>query len=136
MKTKLTDAQKKAKKAEADKRYREKKKAEATKAAPAAKKASPKKDAPVAKKAAAKPAKASNADEKAIAKDVTMVLKKDLRIFFNKKLDPTQSQVLKAGKEITLEETGSTVQNEDGKAVKLFRFRRGAKRVYYAVEPK
>ena len=136
MKTKLTDAEKKAKKAEADKRYREKKKAEATKAAPAAKKASPKKDAPVAKKAAAKPAKASNADEKAIAKDVTMVLKKDLRIFFNKKLDPTQSQVLKAGKEITLEETGSTVQNDDGKIVKLFRFRRGAKRVYYAVEPK
>jgi hypothetical protein len=133
MKTKLTDAEKKAKKAEADKRYREKKKAEqAASKAPVAKKAA---KAPTAEKAPAKKAAATKA-EKDMEKDVTMVLKKDLRIFFSKKLDPAQSQVLKAGKEITLEETGRTVNNEAGKPVKLFRFRRGAKRVYYAVEPK
>ena len=133
MKTKLTDAEKKAKTAEADKRYREKKKAEqAASKAPVAKKAA---KAPTAEKAPAKKAAAAKA-EKDMEKDVTMVLKKDLRIFFSKKLDPAQSQVLKAGKEITLEETGKTVENDNGKKVKLFRFRRGAKRVYYAVEPK
>jgi hypothetical protein len=67
---------------------------------------------------------------------VSIVLKKPLRIFFSQKLDPEQSQMLKPGKEVTLEDTGRTHINEDGKAVKVFRFRRGAKRVYYAIEPK
>jgi len=125
----LSTEEKKARKAAADKRYREKKKAEALAAQAAAKPAD---------KKASKPAKTveAKAIEKALAHDVNIVLKKPLRIFFNQKLDTEQSQILKPGKEVTLEDTGRTHINEDGKTVKVFRFRRGAKRVYYAIEPK
>lgn len=127
----LSPEEKKARKAAADKRYREKKKAEAlaaqavaTKVVKAAKKETPNVEAK------------TQTSEKALAQDVSVVLKKPLRIFFSQKLDPEQSQMLKPGKEVTLEDTGRTHVNEDGKTVKVFRFRRGAKRVYYAVDPK
>jgi len=127
----LSPEEKKARKAAADKRYREKKKAEAlaaqavaTKVVKAAKKETPNVEAK------------TQTSEKALAQDVSVVLKKPLRIFFSQKLDPEQSQMLKPGKEVTLEDTGRTHVNEDGKTVKVFRFRRGAKRVYYAIEPK
>ena len=133
----LSTEEKKARKAAADKRYREKKKAEALAAQAAIKPAAKKAAKPAAKKDA-KPAKTveTKVIEKALAHDVNIVLKKPLRIFFSQKLDPEQSQMLKPGKEVTLEDTGHTHINEDGKAVKVFRFRRGAKRVYYAIEPK
>ena len=124
----LSTEEKKTRKAAADKRYREKKKAEAL-AAQAAKPAT---------KEDAKPAKTveTKVIEKALAHDVNIVLKKPLRIFFSQKLDPEQSQMLMPGKKVTLEDTGRTHINEDGKAVKVFRFSRGTKRVYYAIKPK
>jgi len=127
----LSPEEKKARKAAADKRYREKKKAEALAAQAAASKPASKK----AVKAAPAVEIQAKAAEKALAEDVSIVLKKPLRIFFSQKLDPEQSQMLKPGKEVTLEDTGRTHVNEDGKTVKVFRFRRGAKRVYYAIEP-
>lgn len=129
MSTKTLTAEQKAKKNAAERARRVAKKAaelKAAKAIPVAKKATPVKAIKASKEA----------ETKAIAKDVDVVLSKPLRIFFNQNFEEAQSQMLKAGQEIKLEDTGKTHVNEAGKAVKVFRFRRGVKRVYYTLGTK
>lgn len=133
MSTKPLTAEQKAKKNAAERARRAAKKAAegksvkvVAKAKPAPKKAAPAKTVKAGKEA----------ETKAIAKDVAVVLNKPLRIFFNQNFDESQSQMLKAGQEINLEDTGKTHVNEAGKTVKVFRFRRGVKRVYYTLGTK
>lgn len=145
----LTEAEKKARKAEADRRYREKKKAEKEAAAAASTattatiepvEAQETPEPVIAPKKARKAKPATEATdtkaEKALLEDVEIVLTDPLRIFFSKKMEEAKSQLLKPGKQVKLEDTGKTHVTEDGRTVKVFRFRRGTKRVYYAVDPK
>lgn len=144
----LTEAEKKARKAEADKRYREKKKAEkaAAKVEQVEAVATPEvievievietSKAKKVKKTKTEKEETASKPEKSLLQDVEIVLTDPLRIFFSQKMEETKSQLLKAGKQVKLEDTGKTRVTEDGRTVKVFRFRRGKKRVYYAVDPK
>lgn len=125
----MTEAEKKAKKAEADKRYREKKKAE--KLAAMANST----DAPVVKEVKAKatkeakaPKTSSKTQPKEVVEKFTKTFGFPVRLYWNLRLEKENSSCAKAGTELEFEQI-----NEDGEK-KIYRVRRGKRNFFTSSE--
>lgn len=127
----LTAAEKKARKAAADKAYRERKKAGLVGRRSAEVAEAPKKKA-AAK--AAKPAKEKVSKEEAVVNSFTQTFGFPVRLYWNQRIEVDNSSCAKPGTELTFEEMGTK-----GKQT-LYRVRRGKRNFFTTsnelVEPK